>query len=94
MAVKNHDGDKGLAPITFCGLYLFDERMLVSVPMLPYNRDTYFAPYCNITADAQWALILHFLVCTGPRSSTILDGFLDGLLGCATELEGRGDHPS
>jgi len=93
MVVKDHK--EGSPPVAMCELCLYDEKMLVVVPMLPCDQDAHFAPYSNITARPcpQWAFMLHLLSLHGPRSSTILDSFLDGLLGCVIELENRTDRP-
>jgi hypothetical protein len=93
LSVKDHK--EGTPPIAMCELCLYDEQMVVVVPMLPCDQDAHFGPYSNITAGPcpQWAFMLHLVSLQGPRSSTILDSLLDGLLGCMTELENRTDRP-
>jgi len=93
MVVKGRK--EGSAPVAVCELRLYDEQMVVIVPIPPCDQDAHFAPYSNITAGPcpQWAFMLHLLSLLGPRSATILDSFLDGLLGCLIELENRADRP-
>jgi hypothetical protein len=93
MTVKGRK--EGSAPVVVCELRLYGEQMVVIVPIPPCDQDAHFAPYSNIMAGPcpQWAFILYVLSIQGPRSATILDSFLDGLLGCWIELENRADRP-